>query len=492
VRKQDGQGTTIYAGLYQLRTDTSGNRQHVLTLPTGVAMVVRNETGGTEETMFVHRDHIGSVTSVTDEAGNVREEKRTDPFGANIVSASEPYLDLAIAPPAASGVRGGFAGHETDSALGLVNMRGRMYDPTLARFITPDPLNTNPLLSQSHNRYSYVMNSPLALIDPTGFSWKAAGRPEENCTKLFTGNGRTSCYEEHAAVMDGLNRRAMSEGGLQGHKDAAQKQPAQTATRAQVIDAAKAAMSDPKTAQAIMDKSTPQATPDAAATTETGASASKPAANAVDKGGHADILAAGEIAGQDGWVYGVYGDGDLEMTSSTGEVRTAKLELSASSDFSFADLNLNWPEFGTMALEVGAGLSEGVLAFKISGSTTAFMRSGEMGQFLAGARVAKLAGVMKVVGKVGTVGLVAGLAVTTAQAAQLVQQGRPGAAAGKMALNLGGIALGVAASGAAAAATAAALGATLGVAAGPVGMAAGAVVGAAIGLGIYALDNWLF
>jgi hypothetical protein len=28
-----------------------------------------------------------------------------------------------------------------------------------------------PLMSQSLNRYSYVMNNPLSLVDPSGFSW---------------------------------------------------------------------------------------------------------------------------------------------------------------------------------------------------------------------------------------------------------------------------------------------------------------------------------
>ena len=34
----------------------------------------------------------------------------------------------------------GFTGHEDDAELGLVNMKGRLYDPHLSRFLTPDPL----------------------------------------------------------------------------------------------------------------------------------------------------------------------------------------------------------------------------------------------------------------------------------------------------------------------------------------------------------------
>jgi len=67
------------------------------------------------------------------------------------------------------GVRIGFTGHDEDDELGLVNMRGRLYDPKQRRFISPDPFVSDPLDGQSHNRYAYVLNNPLNLIDPSGF-----------------------------------------------------------------------------------------------------------------------------------------------------------------------------------------------------------------------------------------------------------------------------------------------------------------------------------
>ena len=41
-------------------------------------------------------------------------------------------------------------------------MNARVYDPTTARFMSADPVLQNPYNLQSHNRYSYVMNNPLA------------------------------------------------------------------------------------------------------------------------------------------------------------------------------------------------------------------------------------------------------------------------------------------------------------------------------------------
>ncbi len=49
-------------------------------------------------------------------------------------------------------------------------MNGRVYDPTLGRFLTPDPLVQRPTLSQNWNRYTYAWNNPLRYTDPTGYS----------------------------------------------------------------------------------------------------------------------------------------------------------------------------------------------------------------------------------------------------------------------------------------------------------------------------------
>ena len=64
----------------------------------------------------------------------------------------------------------GFTGHEMVDALGIIHMNGRIYDPKLGRFLTPDgivPDATNP---QALNRYAYAYNNPVRLTDPSGHS----------------------------------------------------------------------------------------------------------------------------------------------------------------------------------------------------------------------------------------------------------------------------------------------------------------------------------
>ena len=51
-------------------------------------------------------------------------------------------------------------------------MNGRIYDPTLGRFLQADPHIQAPKNSQSYNRYAYVLNNPLSYTDPSGYFFK--------------------------------------------------------------------------------------------------------------------------------------------------------------------------------------------------------------------------------------------------------------------------------------------------------------------------------
>jgi RHS repeat-associated protein len=71
--------------------------------------------------------------------------------------------------------RRGYTEHEMLDNLTLEHVNGRAYDPVTGRFMSADPYVTDPMNSQSFNRYSYVLNNPLALTDPSGLSWECIG-----------------------------------------------------------------------------------------------------------------------------------------------------------------------------------------------------------------------------------------------------------------------------------------------------------------------------
>ena len=62
----------------------------------------------------------------------------------------------------------GYCGHEMLNDFQLINMNGRMYDPVLGRFLSPDNYVQMPTSAQSFNRYSYCLNNPLKYTDPSG------------------------------------------------------------------------------------------------------------------------------------------------------------------------------------------------------------------------------------------------------------------------------------------------------------------------------------
>jgi RHS repeat-associated protein len=68
-----------------------------------------------------------------------------------------------------SASREGYTFQTVLGSMGLNHMNGRVQDAVTGRFLSADPQGTNPINTQSYNRYSYVNNNPLTLTDPTGF-----------------------------------------------------------------------------------------------------------------------------------------------------------------------------------------------------------------------------------------------------------------------------------------------------------------------------------
>ena len=107
-------------------------------------------------------DHLGSITMMVDNYDDYNEI-RYDPWGNRYVV--ESFLDEVIDR--------GYTGHEHLDQLGLIDMKGRMYDPKLGRFLSPDPFVQAPTDPQNYNRYSYCLNNPLKYTDPSGKLWEA-------------------------------------------------------------------------------------------------------------------------------------------------------------------------------------------------------------------------------------------------------------------------------------------------------------------------------
>ncbi|WP_299589243.1 RHS repeat-associated core domain-containing protein [uncultured Microbulbifer sp.] len=146
------------------KTTLAGSVQHI---------AIKDLTGTSGEYQYLHRDHLGSIEKITDEAGleilnlafNPDGSRRQGDWSGDL---NQQQLQELLAVQGLTTKRG-YTGHEHLDRTGLIHMNGRIYDPTLGRFLSPDPIVQAPTYSQSWNRYSYVFNNPLSFTDPSGY-----------------------------------------------------------------------------------------------------------------------------------------------------------------------------------------------------------------------------------------------------------------------------------------------------------------------------------
>jgi RHS repeat-associated protein len=180
VRKTSPGDETVYAGGYErvthfgMQAEPTEHRYYISSNERVVAVVTR--TSQDTKTAYLHVDHLGSTDVVTDGGaglvfGTVREWRSYDAFGAK----RNPIWGVQAPGGSPALTSLGFTSHESEGELGLVNMKGRMFDPKVGRFLSTDPLVSHPGFSQSWNPYSYVLNNPLKFVDPSGFDGDLPG-----------------------------------------------------------------------------------------------------------------------------------------------------------------------------------------------------------------------------------------------------------------------------------------------------------------------------
>ena len=91
-----------------------------------------------------------------------------DENGAKVFDASYDAWGKQTVTLNTIGLHRGYTGHEMLNEFDIINMNGRLYDPVLGRFFSPDNYVQMPDNSQNFNRYSYCLNNPLKYTDPSG------------------------------------------------------------------------------------------------------------------------------------------------------------------------------------------------------------------------------------------------------------------------------------------------------------------------------------
>ena len=163
--------TKYYIGsLYEETVKNGETKQTCYIFANGKAIAISETSSITgNSVLYLHHDHLGSVQAYSDASGHLAQELSYDAWGRRRNPATWEYYSSVIEANAIN--PWGFTGHEHIDLFEMVNMDGRMYDPVLGRFLSPDPIVQAPDLTQGLNRYTYCLNNPLSLVDPTGYSW---------------------------------------------------------------------------------------------------------------------------------------------------------------------------------------------------------------------------------------------------------------------------------------------------------------------------------
>ena len=146
-----------------ITTDNSRKELTFISGPIGVFAVVENN-GNTSAIHYIHKDHLGSWTTITNGNGQVEQEASFDAWG----NLRDPDTWTGETTNPLMFDRG-YTGHEHLRGFGLINMNGRMYDPVMSSFLSVDRYVQQPENSQSFNRYAYCMYNPLKYVDPSGW-----------------------------------------------------------------------------------------------------------------------------------------------------------------------------------------------------------------------------------------------------------------------------------------------------------------------------------
>jgi len=128
---------------------------------------------------YYHADGNGNVTCLIDSNQRVAARYLYDPFG-NTLSASGPAADLNLYR---------FSSKELHAASGLVYYLYRFYEANLQRWPNRDPIGEvgfeilrggfYHLTAGGNNRYAFLYNTPVNIVDPLGLIVRAPGFPPE-------------------------------------------------------------------------------------------------------------------------------------------------------------------------------------------------------------------------------------------------------------------------------------------------------------------------
>ena len=153
IKKLAGGKTTYYVNADYEEVWRDGERVEVVKhYRAGDQKVATRDEDGLK---YIYRDHLGSSSRMANATGHQVKAVWYRPFGGTAAEHGGATL------------RYRFTGKEKDDS-GLYYYGARYYDDELGRFLAADSLLPNVYDPQQLNRFAYVRNNPVKLVDPDG------------------------------------------------------------------------------------------------------------------------------------------------------------------------------------------------------------------------------------------------------------------------------------------------------------------------------------
>ncbi|MBD3406592.1 MAG: hypothetical protein GF411_10800 [Candidatus Lokiarchaeota archaeon] len=133
-------------------TSAGVQKYHYVYGGNGLTAIFVDYGSGNDTMYYVLSDHLGSLTTIVNAESDEVRSYSFNAWGKPRMSSdwTSGYEDALFAGR-------GFTGHEHLMEFDLINMNGRIYDPILGRFLSPDPYIQMPGFPNNYNRYSYAL-----------------------------------------------------------------------------------------------------------------------------------------------------------------------------------------------------------------------------------------------------------------------------------------------------------------------------------------------